>query len=250
MLFLVLFAMQKEKLLLIAIPVIFLLPVILSAGITQHFRTLTEYPLDQGEPTSAVVAMGMQEGVWNAGWFNGYNFQLYGQNNFESKATDKAAKDYIHQRIQEFKANPDMARDFYHRKVLSQWNCPDYEVFVASREVKNDPTGLIEKIQKGNLHSGILAFLNGYQLILYLGMLFASLAAIFWSRQVENVLFIDKHRCIFIQHSLGSKNQISDSDATLYGDYFDNRMVLPATGNFWTGIWQKVLRQACCTKTE
>lgn len=187
-LFLVLFAIQKEKLLLIAIPVIFLLPVILSAGITQHFRTLTGYPLDQGEPTSAVVAMGMQEGVWNAGWFNGYNFQLYGQNNFESKATDKAAKDYIHQRIQEFKANPDMARDFYHRKVLSQWNCPDYEVFVASREVKNDPTGLIEKIQKGNLHSGILAFLNGYQLILYLGMLFASLAAIFWIRQVENAL--------------------------------------------------------------
>ena len=81
-----------------------------------------------GMPRTTHIAMGMSEAQdgehMKYGWYNGLNVSLYKENGCDYDAADKAAKEFITERLHYFADHPKYAVKFYLYKFLSQWGDP------------------------------------------------------------------------------------------------------------------------------
>lgn len=85
-----------------------------------HLTGLNKIP--DGSPPWSHIAMGLQEeGGLEPGWYNGYNYHVFAENEYDSEATAKAAKDNIAQTLSDFSKRPLHAGRFFLRKFTTQW---------------------------------------------------------------------------------------------------------------------------------
>lgn len=97
--------------------------------------------LSGGMPTTAWIAMGLQEGYLSCGWYNGYNYHTYIENNNDTKVTNEEALASIKNSVNQFINNPASALKFFFKKTVSQWNNPTFQCFwindLVTREKDN-----------------------------------------------------------------------------------------------------------------
>ncbi len=103
---------------------------------------LSEFP--KGIPKIAWIAMSMQEadeGGYACGWYNGYNWTVYGDNNYDRELTSKACVESLKESMNKFAHEQRYALDFFYKKFTSQWNAPTFQAMITnewnSRHVEN-----------------------------------------------------------------------------------------------------------------
>lgn len=132
--------------------------------------------LGSGLPVNSWIAMGMQEN-WNGnGWYNNFPKELAGSLDWDFKAVEDASSEYLKERMKEFKGNPGQARLFFKLKVLSQWNEPLYQCLFFSQNYRKDvplDSGSFwdQLYHEGAAFNRMLSWANGWQFLIYLGML-------------------------------------------------------------------------------
>ncbi|WP_026523054.1 glycosyltransferase family 39 protein [Butyrivibrio sp. VCB2001] len=114
------------------------------AAVDAYFCNLTG--LDQipdGSPSWSHIAMGLQESDLEDGWYNGYNYKVFGENNYDTEATAEAAKENIRQTLQSFANRPLHGARFLVRKYVTQWAdsvcISTHNLDLVSRHVENQP---------------------------------------------------------------------------------------------------------------
>lgn len=88
---------------------------------------VTGQKLPKALPMTMWIAMGMQDGPRASGWYNGYIYRSYRENNYDLPVTSAKANKEIAERMQVFFGNPGLLLFFYSEKILSTWTEPTYE---------------------------------------------------------------------------------------------------------------------------
>lgn len=116
--------------------------VALVEGIYVSRAGLEEYP--EGIPKIAWVAMSMQEGDeggYACGWYNSYNWNVYGENDFDRDRTIQACMENLMQSLKKFCHEQRYAINYFYKKFTSQWNAPTFQAMITnewnSRYVEN-----------------------------------------------------------------------------------------------------------------
>ena len=88
---------------------------------------VTGQEMPQQLPKHMWIAMGMQGGDLAPGWYNGYIYRTYRNNDYNMALTSEMAKREISDRIQVFAGNPGLMLFFYSQKIISTWCEPTFE---------------------------------------------------------------------------------------------------------------------------
>lgn len=90
-------------------------------------RSMSGQDLNQGASAWSYLAMGIQEGDMECGWYTGYSIDSYKEAGFNTEAQSAIAKRLIADRLHDFAENPSSCVRFYARKIASQWNNPSFQ---------------------------------------------------------------------------------------------------------------------------
>lgn len=79
-----------------------------------------------GVPMLALVAMGLQDCKSAPGWWSGYTYNIFLENQFDYEATVQVAKEEIIRIVRTYPKDIAAAVSFFVKKIASQWNNPTY----------------------------------------------------------------------------------------------------------------------------
>ncbi|MBU0278023.1 hypothetical protein [Gemella sp. zg-1178] len=166
--------------------------------IINYYQTVSQKDIPQGVNKITWVAMGMQEGDREAGFFNGFNYDIMTEENYDNSKIVEISKKSIKQRLAVFKNNPSYAYDFYSRKYESQFIDPTFQsllITAPQKSIEDNSTFLlrvknkiVEQIYFGNLSKILFYLMKVFQLFIYLFTLIFSI--IIFKRRDELYLFI------------------------------------------------------------
>ncbi len=128
-----------------------------------------KYFQEDGQPIPNVlyIAMGTQWKEENAGWFSGYNYSVFFENDCDPEMASRVAYKDIENFLQKCLDNKGYAIDFLGNKILAQWNEPMYQVLVMNQNIQAEQAPIIADIYFGSLRSVVEEYMNIYQLIIY-----------------------------------------------------------------------------------
>lgn len=137
------------------------------------------------------IVMGTHDQIKGApGWYDGYNYNLYEEMNWEPDAANAAALQDLTAFMDKCLAQSGYAVDFYTEKANVQWNVPMYQCIVCNNSFGKDWSPLIESIYEGKTGIFMEKFMNIYQLLLYGGVLYLLLARYREWHHVENYILL------------------------------------------------------------
>lgn len=142
-------------------------------AIYQYYEAKSGTVINDGMPSVLWIAMGMQEGDLEAGWYNGYSIYIYQDTCLYDGPTAKALGiAEIKARVKVFLKDPLYAADFYSRKFTSQWNDPTYGCFIMTYAADQGRSDLGESLYTGTPKAVLEKFMDSYQLVIYGAVLF------------------------------------------------------------------------------
>lgn len=157
--------------------VVFMLVVVfgIKNAVNAHYckvTGLTEIP--KGSPAFSHIAMGLQESELQDGWFNGYNYKVFGENDYDVQKTKEAAIENIKETLTDFAKRPLHGGKFFVKKFLSQWADPvcisTHNLELVSRH-HDMPTTLGQSLVFGRGSEMIKWIMNVFMTLCYLGVL-------------------------------------------------------------------------------
>ncbi len=161
-----------ERLILTAL---FLGLVFLSKGlVNSYYCSLTGLDeIPDGNPSWAHIAMGLQESPLEDGWYNGYNYDVFSANNYDTAATAEAARENLKETLSTFAARPLHGARFFVRKFTTQW-CDSvcistHNLDLVSRHV-DDPRPLGMWLVFGGGSSVLIWVMNVFMSLCYIGV--------------------------------------------------------------------------------
>ena len=124
----------------------------------------------KGVPMLAYVEMGLQDGKTAPGWYNGYNHNVYRENDCNYENTMETIKNDMAETVLLHCKNPMTSISFFVKKVTAQWNNPTFQSLwsIEGREGKNN----LQWILEGNGRWFYIFFVNIFQTVIYIGALF------------------------------------------------------------------------------
>lgn len=141
--------------------------------IQKGYELRAQNTLRTGVPAMSYFAMGMQEAARGKGWYNGFNFYTYADNNMDTALTNELSWESIHERLSYFKEHPDYAVKFYAEKFLSQWTDGTYASRQATYSTFGGRRDFFKEIYDGKYSGYFVSYCNAFQNIICLGaMLF------------------------------------------------------------------------------
>ncbi len=134
-------------------------PLLLSFGVKAMYEWRAGAELGSGTPQTAWLVMGLSEADAAPGWYNGYTYSVLPNANLDAELARKTVSVDLHERIDALQSDPVATRDFFQKKILSQWNEPSFgSVFVSkSSNHYNDPPSYVWSIYDG-IGGDILSF--------------------------------------------------------------------------------------------
>ncbi len=178
-----------DKKLFLATLLCVLIPWLAYTGIYKMYELRSGVESYPGLPVVTWIEMGLHEVEGVCGWYDNSPKELYYSTGDNVELTKELAMENIKERLQEFVAQPSYGVDFFKRKILSQWNTPLYQsVFFATMySAENIPPAesLVSKVEK-EYFSGVLAFCDRLQFVVYFGFLLYFLLGI---KRESNILF-------------------------------------------------------------
>ena len=154
------------------VAITFIVVFAMKAGVDNYYCRLTGLSkIPSGSPSASHIAMGLQESDLEDGWYNGYNYQVFAANGYDTEKTKAAAIENIKERLSFFMQHPGVAAKFFARKFLTQWADPvcisTHNLDLVSRHVEN-PTKLMEYIVFGDGSVIIRWVMNVFMSVCYL----------------------------------------------------------------------------------
>ncbi len=124
-----------------------------------------------GSPSASHIAMGIQESELENGWYNGYNYKVFAENDYDTDRTRAAAVENIKERVSYFIQHPGYTARFFGRKFMTQWADPvcvsTHNLDLVSRHVEN-PTKLKDFLVFGMGSTAISWIMNVFMSVCYL----------------------------------------------------------------------------------
>lgn len=111
--------------------------------IIYSYESRSGVKLGDGVNQTLYLDAGINESGMAPGWYNDMSKSTYLTADCNTEEANKLAKDDMELRKEKFKSDPAYTRDFFSKKVLSQWNEPSYESLWVS-QVKAHGFGEIE----------------------------------------------------------------------------------------------------------
>lgn len=137
-------------------------------ALKSHYERISGKAVNDGMPSILWIAMGMQEGDKEAGWYNGYSVHIYQDVcSYDSSAASEIGVDEIKDRAKEFLKAPGYAVDFYWRKFTSQWTEPTYGGFIMTYAQDGERGEFAAQVYEGGANRFLLGFMDCYQLAVY-----------------------------------------------------------------------------------
>lgn len=141
--------------------------------LNRYYENKSGMAVNDGMPSILWIAMGMQEGDKEAGWFNGYSMHIYQDKcSYNSEIAGEIGKAEVKARVKEFLENPLYSLDFYSRKFTSQWNEPTYGCFIMTYATDQQRSNFGESLYTGILNRVLQKYMDSYQLLIYAFTLF------------------------------------------------------------------------------
>ncbi|MDO4814367.1 MAG: hypothetical protein Q3988_04645 [Gemella sp.] len=166
--------------------------------ITNYYEVASQKSIFEGVNKLSWVAMGMQEGDREAGWWNAFNYDIMTEENYDNSRVVEISKNSIIQRLNVFKNNPEYAIDFYKRKYDNQFLDPTFQTLVVTAPQKYDldnPDKLVqvknivlEEVYFGKFNEISFYLMKVYQIFVYIFTLIA--AIVLYRSDKLNHLFI------------------------------------------------------------
>ncbi len=146
-------------------------------AVDSYFCNLTGLDkIPDGSPSWSHIAMGLQESELEDGWFNGYNYKIFAENNYDSEATAAVAKENIAETLGEFVRRPLHGARFILRKYVTQWAdsvcISTHNLDLVSRHVENQPE-VCRYLVFGSDHGSpvLIWIMNVFMTVCYLGVI-------------------------------------------------------------------------------
>lgn len=183
---------SKDKFAIIFATLLICGPTLANTGINTYYANAAALDsIPSGIPKIAWIAMGLQENEYvENGWYNGYNWGIYTQNNHNPETTSEACMDSIKESLHNFIAAPKSGLHFFYKKFISQWNDPGYQAQITiewySRH-RDDHSPLALYLIYGNGRFLIEGLMNLYHFMILLG---GSIFAFYslWEKKLANTL--------------------------------------------------------------
>lgn len=157
-----------------------LLIVCLGSGpaLDKYYEQKSGIPVNDGMPSILWIAMGMQEGDKEAGWYNGYSIHVYQDIcGYDSETAGEMGLADVKARAKEFLGDLLYALDFYFRKFTSQWTEPTYGCFIMTYATDQERSAFGESLYTGFPNRILQKYMDSYQLLIYALVLFLLLEA-------------------------------------------------------------------------
>lgn len=128
----------------------------------------------EGIPKIAWVAMSMQEPYEDgsaSGWYNGYNWNVYAENNFDSEVTTQACIENLKQSVGKMVDSPRYALHFIYDKFTSQWNEPTFMSLITNEWYSRNEepqSQLALFFLYGTGRKLLYGFMKGYHFLIFL----------------------------------------------------------------------------------
>ncbi len=144
------------------------------AAVNAYFCKLTGIDkIPDGNPAWAHIAMGLQESPLEDGWYNGYNYKVFAENNYDTEVTAIAAKENIRQTLLDFVNRPLHGGKFFVRKFCTQWAdsvcISTHNLDLVSRHVENQPW-LCDFLVFGTGSQILIWVMNVFMTVCYIGL--------------------------------------------------------------------------------
>lgn len=168
---------------------LFLLAVCLGSGkiLNQYYEQKSGITVNDGMPAVLWIAMGMQEGDKEAGWYNGYSMYTYQDVClFHTETAAELGYAEVKARAKEFLKDPMYAVDFYFRKFTSQWTEPTYGCFIMTYATEEKRGSFAESLYTGFPNRVLQKYMDSYQILIYFLVMFWLLCR--WRRKEKNSL--------------------------------------------------------------
>ncbi|MBO5336055.1 MAG: hypothetical protein J6A94_02850 [Lachnospiraceae bacterium] len=191
---LVIWGLKKQKpQVLLFIFAMFVASSLTNAGIKKLYEVRTGVEVGGGIPHISYILMGLEDKETGPGWFNGTNYTEYADNGFDHEATKASSVEKTKQRLKEMWNDKGGTLNFFKRKVLTQWNAPDYNSFYTVEEFTcevEELPGLTKSIFMGSVRSFLDDFLDGYQFVIYIGVTVLLIGGFRRKSPIENHLVL------------------------------------------------------------
>lgn len=129
--------------------------------------------LGSGIPSSAWIAMGMQESPRAPGWYNAFNEDVWAQSGGDFDLANKLSKNSIKDRLECFRSDLPYTANFYARKFLTQWAEPTFQSLWISFARPAEGCGIMadSKLQasfiNGKAQKVFEIACDGFQVVVY-----------------------------------------------------------------------------------
>lgn len=153
------------------------------------YEARSGYEVGEGIPVILNVAMGMQESWYGAGGYNAYNHSVFWEMDGDPYFAGEVAKEYIAGRINEFKADPGMARNFYQRKIWEQWNVGCFGSLVMTNYFDEEPFAPAQAVYMGDATVPLMRWMENYVFVIYFGALIYSVYGIIREKDIRKTVF-------------------------------------------------------------
>lgn len=145
--------------------------VLMVQGVYTHRAGLSEYP--KGIPKVAWVAMSFQEtdeGGYACGWYNGYNWNVYKENDYDRARTTQVCVESLKQSLGKLAHEQKYALNFVYKKFTSQWNAPTFQAMISnewSTRHTDKATSLAHYFIFKRGHDILYEMMNSYHFLLF-----------------------------------------------------------------------------------
>ena len=145
--------------------------------ITNYYEVKSQKGIAEGVPKITWIAMGMQEGEREAGWWNRFNYDIMPEEEYDTKRITEISKTSMKQRLNVFRDNPKYAFDFYQRKYENQFIEPTFQsllVTAPQRNFSNETTlekirdFFVKQIYFNHTHTVLEFIMKVFQVFVYL----------------------------------------------------------------------------------
>ena len=90
-------------------------------------KNITGIELGKGVPMIAYVEMGLQDSDVAPGWYNGYNWSVYENNNGDYDVANSQAKSDLGNTLSYYIIHPENLFIFYIERQFLEWCNPDFK---------------------------------------------------------------------------------------------------------------------------
>ena len=141
-------------------------------GIERYYESVSGQQIAPGIPMTCYIMMGLQDTGQGPGWYNGSNYLAMSRFDYDYDAANAFGKQEIAARLQQLWEYKPLMVDFFRRKILSQWNMPDYFSLHETGHFNvewEELSGIVQKIYDGTWTDQLLWYMDRYQFVLFVG---------------------------------------------------------------------------------